>query len=327
MKTPNWFIKKNIVSFALWPLSLVYFFFSKLVFWSRKKKQIKSKIPVICIGNIFAGGVGKTPLVRLVAGHYHIPIVMRGYGGKSGKEKCVTQEDTFRDVGDEAKLLAHCGNTVYIGDRAKNIEHINATSSPRAIVMDDGFQNPTVKKDISILVFDGGLRFGNGFMLPAGPLREPLSAIERADAIVIMKRKKSLKNGGNEFIKKLEEFGKPIFYAQPRSLDPGIYGNVIAFAGIGYPQKFFDSVAPLYGDRLIKTFAFPDHHEYTEADFKKLFTAARKAKAQLVTTDKDWVRLPKDVRTRVQFAKLETVIPLTFWIWLGDKLKSVGKND
>lgn len=325
MKTPNWFLKKNIIAYALWPLSILYYLISKTVYRSRSEiRDPRSEIGpvVICIGNIFAGGVGKTPIVRLIAGYFHIPVVMRGYKGRKVSGR-VEKASSAADVGDEAKVMFNMGLDVYVGDRAKNIQSlVNA----KTVVIDDGFQNPTIKKDISLLVFDSGLRMGNGFMLPAGPLREPLSAIERADGIVIMRRKNTMKRGGAEFIAQLEKYGKPIFFAKTRSIDPGADGNVVAFAGIGYPKKFFDSIAPLYGDRLVKTVSFADHYQYTDADIKKLFQIAYDKKATLITTDKDWVRLPDWAQKKIRFSKQEVIIGDGFWIWIRNKLSDARKE-
>ena len=179
MKTPKWFLKRNIISYALCPLSLFYHVGSRLVFNMRKRHEYISRRPVICFGNILAGGVGKTPIVRNVAKWFDAPVVMRGYK-KSKETGC---------IGDEAKMLSNDGILVHVGDRKSNLILLNKQKSKTPIIMDDGFQNPGIKKDISVLVFDEGIGFGNGFMLPAGPLREPVSEISRADAIIVIKNK------------------------------------------------------------------------------------------------------------------------------------------
>ena len=177
MKTPWWFLSQNLMAWILIPVSWIYYLFGKIVFSFRKKNPLISRRPVICVGNILAGGVGKTPVVRAIANRFDSPIVMRGY--KKSKEN--------GNVGDEAMMLSRGGLIVHVGDRKSNIVLLNKQlddSSP--IVMDDGLQNPTIKKDISIIVFDESLGFGNGLLLPAGPLRQPKSVLKNADAIILL---------------------------------------------------------------------------------------------------------------------------------------------
>ncbi|MDR0726958.1 MAG: tetraacyldisaccharide 4'-kinase [Rickettsiales bacterium] len=300
MVTPGWFLKRNPKAYLLLPLSVVYYLVSKFVYFIRVFGQKKSKRPVICIGNIFAGGVGKTPIVMEIAERLDAPVVMRGY----------KRDKKSNDIGDEAKMMKKAGIKVYVGDREKNVQALNNQKDKSPIVMDDGFQNPTIKKDISILVFDEGLGFGNGFVLPAGPLREPKFAIKRADAVIIIKGKKR-----NPKFK--IPFNVPVFYAANETVMPKAKGRAIAFAGIGYPQKFFDAIGPI----AVETKAFPDHHKYTKSDLNQLFLLARKEQADLVTTEKDWVRLPADAQKKIKIAKLEIFIEPVFWTWLRNKLK------
>ena len=174
MKTPKWFKRRNIVAYMLCPFSLFYLIASRAVFNIRKAHEYESRRPVICFGNILSGGVGKTPIVRKMAKFFDAPVVMRGY--KKSKETGY--------IGDEAKMLSNDDILVHVGDRKSNLVLLNKQKSNTPIIMDDGFQNPGIKKDISVLVFDEGIGFGNGFLLPAGPLRERKSAVYRADAII-----------------------------------------------------------------------------------------------------------------------------------------------
>lgn len=295
MKTPNWFLKKNVVAWLLLPLSFLYFIASRFVFISRQFRQKNSKIPVICVGGLLAGGVGKTPIVREIAKKINAAVVMRVYHG-----------------GDEAKMLKSAGLKVFIGaDRTQSIK--NAVKAKfKFIVMDDGFQNPTIKKDISILIFNSEIGIGNGFVLPAGPMREPLGAIKRADAIIITGKKSVALES------KLKKYNKPIFFAENKTVIPNGITKFIAFAGIGYPEKFFKNLPK----KPVKTLSFPDHHEYTNTDIKKLFMIANTNNAKLITTEKDWVRLPTDVCKKIQFSPLETTISPEFYSWLK---KQTGK--
>ena len=299
MKTPWWFLHKTPLAFLLLPFSLVYYAISRLVFAWRGLFAYKSKRPVICFGGILAGGVGKTPVVRAVAKMFDSPVVMRGY--KKTKKT--------NNVGDEAIMLANDGIAVHVGNRKSNIILLDKQSDRSPIVMDDGMQNPTIKKDISVLVFDQSLGFGNGFVLPAGPLREPRRVVNRADAIIVIK---------NNIVKKNFNLPShiPVFYAENRTIVPYKDGTrLVAFAGIGYPKKFFNSLSG-----VVATRSFSDHYQYTDKDITSLFDLAKKKDAVLITTEKDWVRLPKDVRKKIKFARLETKIDDSFFVWLKEKL-------
>lgn len=300
MRTPKWFLRKGPIALILWPFSLLYYMASKTVYVLRSLGQKKSERPIICIGNILSGGVGKTPIVIEVARRLDAPVVMRGYKKSS----------QTGDVGDEAKMMAQQGLQVHVGDRKSNVAVLNKQKTNVPIVMDDGFQNPKIKKDISVLVFDEWVGYGNGFMLPAGPLREPKRAIKRADAVLVIR-------GAKRNPKFSIRYDKPIFYANNKSSNPYKNEKVIAFAGIGYPQKFFNAID------AIKTIRFPDHYQYTDKDVQKLLKLAKKKNAKLLTTEKDWVRLPEYAQKEIKYSKLETVIEPAFWDWLEEKLKCV----
>lgn len=301
MKTPKWFLKKKIVSFILWPVSMFYLLGSSIVFFMRKQHEYVSRRPVICFGNILAGGVGKTPVVRSVAKFFDAPVVMRGY--KKSKETS--------NIGDEAQMLSNDGILVHVGDRKSNLILLNKQKSDTPIIMDDGFQNSSIKKDISVLVFDESIGFGNGFLLPAGPLRERKSAISRADAIILIKRK-NVKSGFSL------PTNIPVFIAQNSENCPySSKEKVIVFAGIGYPDKFFNNVPC----KIVGKVYFPDHYQYNDDDIKKLIKKAESKNAKLLTTEKDWVRIPEWARQDILYSVLDTKIDDDFYKWLKDKLK------
>lgn len=301
MKTPKWFLHRNVLSVILVPLSWCYYCISSVVFWVRKHFQYTSQRPIICVGNILAGGVGKTPIVKQIATFFDAPVVMRGYK-KSAKTG---------DVGDEALMLAKNGLAVHVGDRKSNIVLLNKQNTTKIpIVMDDGLQNPRIKKDLSIMVFDEGLGYGNGFMLPAGPLRQPKKAAKNADVFIVIKNKNIHEN----FIL---PYGIPVFYAQSKTISP--YDDtekLIAFAGIGYPEKFFSVL-----ENVVVKKSFPDHWQYTNQDIDELLNLAEKHDAKLVTTEKDWVRLPKKYQNKIKYAKHDIIIENTFFDWLKEKIK------
>jgi tetraacyldisaccharide 4'-kinase len=288
MKTPSWFIRKNFIAYLLLPVSLFYFLVSQIVFNIRKINSYRSKIPVICIGGALAGGVGKTPIVREITRKLpNSVVIMRGYKG-----------------GDEAKMLRASGIDVIVGSDRKECVHAAESAGYKYIIMDDGFQNPTIKKDISILVFDSAIGIGNGFMLPAGPLRDPVGLAKmRADAILYINPKNAPSDG---------------FIVKNKLEDIGRLEKVFAFAGIGYPKKFFDAINP----KPIKTVSFPDHYNYTKSDLDKILVDAADSGAQhIVTTEKDWVRLPEKYQEKIDFIPLKTTIEPKFYKWLFLELK------
>lgn len=292
------------MAYLLCPLSLFYLIGSKLVFNLRKTHEYVSKRPIICFGNILSGGVGKTPVVRNVAKFFDAPVVMRGY--KKSKE-------TY-GLGDEAKMLSNDGILVHVGNRKSNLILLNKQKSDSPIIMDDGFQNSSIKKDISVLVFDESIGFGNGFLLPAGPLREKKSAIRRADAIILIKRKNVARN----FALPTDI---PVFKAKNTEICP--YNDktpVIVFAGIGYPEKFFDNVPC----KIIEKISFPDHYQYTKEDIENLINKAKKKNAELLTTEKDWVRLPDWAQKQIKFSVLNIDIEKSFYDWLKGKVNDIN---
>lgn len=300
MKTPFWFLKQNPIAWLLIPVSVVYYVAGRVVWFFRKRKQIKSNRLIICVGNILAGGVGKTPIVKEIATKLDAPVVMRGYK---------KSEDT-NGIGDEAIMLSNAGLAVHVGNRKVNVLLLDKQNVDVPIVMDDGLQNPIIKKDISILVFDEGIGVGNGWLLPAGPLRVPKKTVKKADAIIVIKNKNTKKK------LKLPS-GVRVFYAENQTISP-YYENerLVAFAGIGYPKKFFNALK-----NVVETKTFPDHYQYTKQDLEKLIELAEKKDASLITTEKDWVRLPKYMQNKIKYAKLETRIDGMFFDWLKEKIQ------
>lgn len=301
MKTPWWFMHKTPLAILLLPIAAIYYLASRMVFMFRKAHAYKSKRKVVCFGGILAGGVGKTPIVRTVAIRLNAPVVMRGYK-KSAKTG---------NIGDEAMMLMRSGVSVHVGNRKSNVLLLDKQTDKTPILMDDGMQNPSVAKDITVLVMDESLGYGNGFLLPAGPLREPRTHAARADAIIVIRAKKPRRYF-------TLPVGVPIFYAENKTLSPYKDGErLFAFAGIGYPKKFFDSVSGIVAKKC-----FADHYQYTDKDIENLLDAAAKNNAKLVTTEKDWVRLPPKAREKIKFAALETTVDEKFFDWLKERLNA-----
>jgi len=252
-------------------------------------------LPVICIGNFTAGGAGKTPAAIAVAeildGAGENPAFLsRGYGGNLRGPVQVQPQHRALDVGDEPMLLAAMAPTIVSADRpagARLAHEIGAT----ALIMDDGLQNPSLRKDCAFAVVDGATGIGNGLPLPAGPLRAPMKAQWPAvDAVLV------IGNGaaGEAVAHGAERLGKRVFkghLAPGRELADRVRGRrVLAFAGIGRPEKFFDTLR-VCGAIVEEARAFPDHHPYNRSDLDGLRREAEARGLQAVTTEKDFVRI------------------------------------
>lgn len=259
---------------------------------------LRVPVPVVCVGNLVAGGAGKTPVAitvaeRLLAAGKRAQFVTRGYGGSARGPMQVKSHHTAAAVGDEALLLAAVAPTFIADDRYAGARMAVAMGA-NAIVFDDGFQNPTITKDVAMLVVDTGYGFGNGRTLPAGPLREPAAfGLARASALVLL--------GDGDFPGPLPSI--PVLRARlvpTEDTAARVRGQrVIAFAGIGRPRKFFDTLraldCTLHGEH-----AFADHHPFAAGEIQSLLSAARNADAILVTTRKDYVRIAPQQRAGIE---------------------------
>jgi tetraacyldisaccharide 4'-kinase len=308
LRTPFWWYRRRgPLASVLSPLGAIYGRMAE-----RKIAGVtpyRSRLPVICIGNFTAGGGGKTPTAIAVAevlkGAGERPCFLtRGYGGKTEGPALVAKGQSAAEVGDETLLLAAHAPVVVSADRAAGARLIEGTDAT-VIVMDDGFQNPQLAKDFSLIVVDAATGLGNGLVMPAGPLRAPLDKqIPRADALLL------IGDGGKAapLAKSFEAANKPVLKARmsPRG-DPRWLGvlPVIGFAGIANPKKFYATLSQ-NGARLTGTRSFPDHHPYTERQAMRLLRWAREWNAMLVTTEKDWVRLPDDDGTELSELKFHS---------------------
>jgi tetraacyldisaccharide 4'-kinase len=260
----------------------------------------RAPVPVICCGNVTVGGAGKTTLAldlvqRLNARGIAVHVLLRGYGGSARGVHRVAAGDTAALVGDEALLLAAQAPTWVGADRAASARAAVAAGA-QALVLDDGLQNPTLMKDVSLLVVDGATGFGNGHVLPAGPLREPVAAgAARCQAAVLIGRDAT---GAAAALPR----ALPILHAR---LEPGpevadlVEQRVLAFAGLALPEKFFTGLVAAGVDVAARR-PFPDHHPYTEAELAGLLEEAGRLGAIPVTTPKDAVRLSGAVRAKVR---------------------------
>jgi tetraacyldisaccharide 4'-kinase len=306
MRAPEFWETDGLVPRLLSPLSALWA-------WGVERRLAdadlyRPKVPVVCVGNLVTGGTGKTPVVLalidlLRARGLKPHVLTRGYGGSEVGPLAVdpVRHDAAR-VGDEPLLLAgHAPTWVarWRPDGAVAAVEMGADM----LVLDDGFQNASIAKDLSLVVVDGGYGFGNGRVLPAGPCRERVeSGLSRADAVVLVGKDTS---GVSQRLA-----GLPVLKAR---LEPGheamaLTGRrVFAFAGIGRPEKFFATLEAI-GAEVVEAVSFADHYPYDQSDIDRLLTEAETLRAIPVTTAKDAARIPEAVRPYVR------VLPVTL-VW------------
>lgn len=304
-RAPSWWYGRGgAVALLLSPAALSWMAAGALR--SAFTRPYRSALPVICIGNPTAGGGGKTPaaiaIARLLVAMGEKPVFLsRGHGGSLlGPHPVDPKTDTAAQVGDEPLLLARIAPTIVSARRdagARMAETLDAS----VIVMDDGFQNPQLAKDLSILAVDREAGVGNGWVIPSGPLRAPLGGqLDKAGALLLTGDGK----GGGALARQAEARGLRVIEGQlvPAAKSPVLKGKrVLAFAGIARPRKFFDSLSKS-GAKLAEGVDFPDHHVFTKADCERLLAAARHHKAKLVTTEKDHVRIADAALARAAVA-------------------------
>ncbi|MCC5969465.1 MAG: tetraacyldisaccharide 4'-kinase [Pararhodobacter sp.] len=265
----------------------------------------RADVPVICVGNLNAGGTGKTPVVIALAqmlgeGGWSVHVVSRGYGGTlAGPVQVIERRHTAAQVGDEPLLIAAFAPVWVSRDRAAGVRAAQAAGAD-LVLLDDGMQNPSVLKSRTVVVVDAETGFGNGRCLPAGPLREPVDVgLKRADLVLPVGSATARQRFAAQWAKELA--GTPVLGGELVPLQTGMQWQglrALAFAGIGRPQKFFDTLKAL-GVELAATKALDDHQPLGAPMFRRLDQEAVALKAQLVTTEKDVVRLPRNLRTRV----------------------------
>lgn len=298
-----WHNKNSFLSIILQPLSSLYGFISRTLQLIQARNIYTSKAKIITVGNITLGGAGKTPVVLSIAKVLHnrtknkIAVLTRGYKGKLLGPILVKDNHKVYDVGDEALLLAKSVETCIAKNRLEGIKFLESQGYD-IIITDDGMQDMRFKKDLTILVIDSHFYFGNQKIFPAGPLRESIeTGINKANLITVLGNKTITINSNKPLIR-ANIFSKVILNDK---------NKYIAFAGIGNPTKFFNSVIESEGN-LIETIIFPDHHNYTDLELEKLIKLANDKNARLITTEKDFTRINDKFKQYVE------TLPITL-VW------------
>ena len=324
MRQPDfWFQPPGLLSFSLAPLSAVW----NLAVRARLKRGRRCAVgaPVICVGNLNVGGTGKTPFAvaliqRLIDAGETPHAISRGYGGSIGKATAVDpNRHAASDVGDEALLLASFAPT-WIGGSRLDCASLAVKSGASVIVLDDGHQDPSLVHDLAIVIVDAFRGFGNGRTMPAGPLREPVAeGLRRADQLVVV-------GGSPDEFRTRWPLGPELdaVEATLAVLPTGQDWNgerVLAFAGIGDPGKFFAQLSAL-GAEIVKAVPLSDHQPLRNRLLERLQREAESHEAQLVTTEKDAVRLPQPWRRRV--LTLPVRMTLSDWSPIDRRLVGIG---
>ncbi|EBA05020.1 tetraacyldisaccharide 4'-kinase [Rhodobacteraceae bacterium HTCC2150] len=302
MKPPLfWYQKPSWKSAFLAPLASIYAFATARRI--AKKPALNAEVPVVCIGNINAGGTGKTPTVIALVQHLiergkNPHILSRGFGGDEKSALRVREDMPASRVGDEPLLLAAFAPTWIGADRTETAKQAVADGAD-ILIMDDGFQNPGLAKDISVIVVDASRGFGNGRVLPAGPLREPVAkGLARADVVISIGHERAQARFDADWAPRVSV---PRIAGHLAPLPMGIDWKglrALAFAGIGHPAKFFETLRN-EGVEIVQSVALDDHQPLSTSLLQRLQAEARLRGAQLVTTEKDAVRLPQSMRAEV----------------------------
>lgn len=289
---PFWWEKPDWRAYALYPLSRIYSFVATQRMINARREKLD--VPVLCVGNFTVGGTGKTPVAIALAKqakkmHLTPGFLSRGYGGSIGEPHVVDRKhDSARQVGDEPLLLSDHALTATTPNRVAGAKLLMERGC-NFLIMDDGFQSAQIHMDYALVVVDGRYGIGNGHVLPGGPLRARLiDQVRFATGIVRMGEDKA----GEGVVRQAARAGRPIFEAwmRVRGADKFSGRRFLAFAGIGHPDKFFDTVTKAGGE-VVMSRAFPDHHFYSNDELRELADTAETAQLEMITTAKDLARL------------------------------------
>ena len=315
----NFWTKKNAVSYGLLPLGLVYGAVSKLNIFLRSRKAYKSSSCVISIGNINVGGTGKTPLTIALAEHLHsqghkVAIVGHAYKASIEMSEVVDNSFNVEQIGDEAsQMLKMLPKQVMLIVGKNRLDSVKLAEERGAdvILLDDGYTATYITRHVNIVVVDGKVQLGNQFVMPAGPLREPISGLNRSDCLVVINRHRTL-----DFA-----YDDKTFYLKTKISysDKLTTKSLFAFCGLGVPSKFYNSLNK-EGLCLQETKSFADHHSYTDQDISKLVMQAKQQKLQLVTTFKHIVKIDSKYHDDIQAVELKLELTKAIKSFLEQKI-------
>lgn len=320
----DWLSK--VLALIIYPLSIIWIIISFIK--KKVSKTYRSRLKIICVGNLNIGGTGKTPFAiytyKILKELGFNPVFLtRGYGGKEKGPIKVGSTHQYKDVGDEALLLNNIGPTIVSRDRSLGAKFIeNHKYNYDVILMDDGLQNYQLEKNIKFLLVDKNLKFGNKLCVPAGPLREPINQrLKEIDSIILTGNNTDQDIGLRKVSDYISVFNSSIKIMQSSN----IKGNkFLAFCGLGNPDKFYETLEK-GGYKVFLTKSFPDHHQYTEEEINHLILKAKNKNLTLITTAKDYVKII-DKKNEIQVLSIESSFnakdELRFKAFLKEKLNA-----
>lgn len=294
---------RNYISRSLLPLSLIYRAVKAIIDLTQESAKVSK--PIICVGNLTVGGSGKTP-VALALGKIlqemsvEFAYLSRGYLGKKNQFGYVDKARSMScDVGDEPLILAEVAPTFVAKDRLQGAREIIKNRKIQAIIIDDGMQNNSLQKDLTILVVDSKIQFGNEFIFPAGPLRESIGdGLAKTDFVVVI----------GEIDEKLQQIlaSKKIISAKIKAKNLANFSGqkLMAFCGLAHPEKFF-SFLENQGLNVVNAQSFADHHSYKISELERLVAEAKKLDAKLIATKKDWVKFPPNFKRKIEYLDID----------------------
>ncbi|MBN9542814.1 MAG: tetraacyldisaccharide 4'-kinase [Alphaproteobacteria bacterium] len=298
LKTPKFWKTKNLISLILWPLSILYFI--GFIIDKYTSRKVQANIFTIGVGNLNAGGSGKTPVCMWIARildkyKLNFAVITKGYGGKLKGPLIVSDSMTHSQVGDESLMYALSNfPTIASKNKAKGALYAKMHGI-KAVIVDDALQSHKLTIDFKVLVIDSDYGYGNGFMLPAGPMRQPvLSTYDEANAIIVI---------GNGCFSIPSEYAHKVYEASIVPVKPK-QNKYIAFCGIGIPEKFLKSLNS-FELEIVEFIEFPDHYYYELNEIDEILLKARSSGSYVITTYKDWVRLNKKHQRAIEYLNVE----------------------
>ncbi|MDR1027268.1 MAG: tetraacyldisaccharide 4'-kinase [Rickettsiales bacterium] len=300
MKNAIWFNRLNILALALMPVG-----FMVRIFGWRFRRRRNSKLKIISIENITGFDAGRTEIIREIAKYMNAAVVLGGYG----RGRIARENDPVSEIGAEAKMIAKSGLEVWVGNKSESVQSLEIKDQKVSAVVAAG--PVPVKNAVRILLFDGASAAGNGLFWPAGPLRRGIvSAVKSADAVLLAGTPGA---GSARILRIAKRKKKPVFFVRKDFDTDGLFGKYAAF---GDGPELFGALGGILSVRLVDKIRFPAGRVYNKNDIIKLFRAAKAFEARLITDEKNWVRLPSNIRAKVRFVPVRVGLQPNFYLWL-----------